>query len=50
MSNLSTGELLFYAGIACIAFSVCVAVVSICIFRYTGKKLNRKLDELYGEL
>ena len=50
MMGLSMGELLFYAGIACIGFAVCFAIVSACIFRITGKKLNKKLDELYGEL
>ena len=50
MINLSTGEILFYSGIACMAFAVCIAIISALIFYYTGRKLNKKMDELYGEL
>ena len=50
MSNLSIGELLFFSGISFVILGACILAVSTFIFRHTGKKLNKILDETYGEL
>lgn len=47
---MSTGEILFYSGIGCMVFGICILIIGIGVFRYTGKKINRKLDETYGEI
>ena len=49
ISTLSGSELLFYGGIAVIALSVVLGLVSIIIFMHTGRKIHEKLEREYGK-
>lgn len=48
MFGLPGSESLFYAGIFLMLIVVVSAVICMIMFRYTGKKLKKKLDEEYG--
>ena len=48
MFGLSGSECLLYGGIAVMAAAVLAAAASIVVFRITGKKIARVLDEEYG--
>jgi len=46
---MDSGEMLYYGGIAVMCGSVGLAALFTLIFTITGKRLNRKLNEEYGE-
>lgn len=50
MFGLSGSELLLYGGVTAMAVAVLLAIISIVVFRCTGKKLKAKLIKEYGEL
>jgi len=45
----TTNELLFYGGIALMCASVLAAVISITIFRMSGKRIKTRLEAEYGK-
>lgn len=49
MGQLLGSECFFYGGIALMAASVVLTVLSILIFTTTGRKLKRKLEQDYGK-
>jgi uncharacterized membrane protein len=44
------GEFWTYLGIALMAVSAVIAVISIVIFKITGRRLKKKLEKDYGKL
>ena len=48
MFGLSGSECLLYGGAATMVVAMLAAVVSIVVFRITGKKLRQILDDEYG--
>lgn len=49
MGQFSLNEWLLWGGIAAMAAAVALAVLCLVIFRITGRRLKRKLEEEYGE-
>jgi len=47
--DLSTGTMLFYAGLAGLAATFVSAVVAAIVLARGNKKIKRKLDQEYGE-
>lgn len=47
--NISSSELLFWVGIVFMAVSVLLAVVFMTVFRITGCRLKRRLEQEYGK-
>lgn len=50
MWNVSVSELLFYGGLIGMGTTMILALLAAVIFRITGKKLKRKLEEEYGKI
>ncbi len=48
MSNFSS-EILFYSGIFLVALAAIFALVCIIIFKISGNKLKKKLEQEYGK-
>lgn len=49
MLGLSKSEFLFYGGISFMAIAAAAGVWCGFIFRMTGRKINRELQQEYGE-
>lgn len=49
MYDMSSGEMLIYVGIAIMVVVIVLTIICISIFRITGRKLKRQLEEEYGE-
>lgn len=49
MFDLSSSEMLLYGGIAIMVASAVLAILCIVIFKMTGRKLKRKLEQEYGK-
>lgn len=49
MSGLSGSELLFYGGLAAMGAAAAGALLCIVIFRVSGRKLKKKLEQEYGK-
>ena len=49
MFGLFSSEWLFYSGIVIMALSVIATVISIAIFKISGKKLKIQLEKEYGK-
>lgn len=49
MEGLSGSELLFYGGIAAMAVTAVVSIVTAVILRVSGKCLRERLEEEFGE-
>lgn len=49
MLGLSGSELLFYGGLATMGAAVAAALLCIVIFRVSGRKLKKKLEQEYGK-
>ncbi len=49
MFGLSGSEVLFYGGIAVMAGTAILAVVSLAVLIGTGRRLKRKLEKEYGK-
>lgn len=49
MLGLSSSEMLLYGGIAIMVGSAVLAMLCIAIFKMTGRKLKRKLEQEYGK-
>lgn len=47
---VSSSEWILYIGIGLIVLSVVLTVTNILVFHHTKKKIDKELDELYGEL
>lgn len=50
MFHLSSSEMLLYGGFAIMLAAIVLALISIAIFRLTGKRLKEKLEKEYGKL
>lgn len=50
MLGLSESELLLFSGIALMAVTVLLAVLSIITFALTGRQIRKKLQQEYGEI
>lgn len=50
MFGLSGSELLFYGGLAIMVIAVLLAMVCAVLFRLSGRRLKKKLEQEYGEL
>lgn len=42
-------EVMFFGGIAIMAFGAVALVVGLILFGISGKKLNKKMNDIYGE-
>lgn len=49
MYGLSSSELLLYGGLAGMGIVTVLALVTAAVFGVTGRKLDKKLKEEYGE-
>lgn len=49
MLDLSQSELLLWGGIAVMAISAGVGIISIALSAVTGRKLKKKLEKEYGK-
>lgn len=49
MLDLSQSELLLWGGIAVMAISTGVGIISIALSAVTGRKLKKKLEKEYGK-
>ena len=49
MSGLSGSEVLFYGGLAAMGAAAAGALLCIVIFRVSGRKLKKKLEQEYGK-
>lgn len=49
MTYLTSGELLFYGGIALMALSAAAAVAAVAILRLSRKRLSARLEREYGK-
>ncbi len=49
MTNLTISDLLFYGGISAMGAAAILAIAAIIIFRTSGKKLNRQLENEFGK-
>ena len=47
--SFTTSEILFYGGIALVSFAVFFALACIIIFKITGQKLKKTLEQEYGK-
>lgn len=50
MFRLSGSELLFYGGIGIMVMATIASLFGMIIFRYTGKRLQARIKQEYGEL
>lgn len=50
MIALSGSELLLYGGIALMGVALLFGVLCMVVFRYSGQKLKKKLEQEYGKL
>ena len=50
MWNVSVSELLFYGGLIGMGMTMILVILAAVIFRITGKKLKKKLEEEYGKI
>ena len=48
--DLSDSELLFYGGIALMIAAVVLSILCVVVFRITGRRLHKKLEQEYGKL
>lgn len=46
---LSSSEILFYGGMVGMAVTIFMLVVMLVVFRITGNRLKRKLEQEYGK-
>lgn len=49
MNGLPSSELLFYGGIAVMCLSAAAAAGCVIIFKITGKKIRKILEQEYGK-
>ncbi|MBO5143905.1 MAG: hypothetical protein J6C19_00015 [Lachnospiraceae bacterium] len=49
MTGLCSSEIIFFTGMMLMAAACVLAVISIIIFRLTGKRLRERLEQEYGE-
>ncbi len=50
MVDLSSSEMLFYGGIAVMVVAVVALLIALPVFKSTGKKINKQLEQEYGKL
>lgn len=48
--NISRCEILFWGGIVIMAGSILAAIISMVVFRITGRRLKGQLEKEYGKL
>lgn len=46
--SLNSSDILFYSGIMIMIFAVIIALACFVIFRISGKKLKKTLEQEYG--
>lgn len=49
MEELSRSELLFYGGIALMVAAAALAILALIVFRISGCRLRKKLEQEYGK-
>jgi len=49
MDVFTQSNLLFYVGVVLMSASAAGAVISLAVFRISGRKLRRKLEEEFGK-